>query len=100
MYAPFYLIALLAMVLAFFPFLYLSGRLHGQKWLESMGQHSLGVMLLHAPMCHTVAVILNRVFVPGAFWIVCFLFAYVAVVALSYWLTVAIEKYCPVLLGK
>lgn len=101
LYAPFYLGALLAVVLSFIPFIYLSGKLQGQKWLNRLGQHSLGIMLLHSPMCHTVAVVLNRVFTVGsALWIASFLVAYVAIVVLAYWLTIAIERYCPVLLGK
>ena len=101
LYAPFYLGALLSMVLVFFPFLYVSGKLQSQKWLDNIGQHSLGIMLLHAPMCHTAAVVLNRIFVVGSLpWIGCFLVAYVAIVVLAYWLTVVIERYSPVLLGK
>lgn len=100
-YAPFYIVALPVMVLTFFPFMYVSGKLQGQRWLNSLWQHSLGIMLLHAPMCHTAAVVLNRVFVIGSLaWIVCFLMTYVGIVALSYEVTVVIERYCPVLLGK
>lgn len=100
-YAPCYLLALLAMVLAFYPFLFVSEKLQGQRWLDSLGRHSLGIMLLHAPMCHTAAVVLNRVFVVGSLaWTLCFLVAYVAIVALSYGLALVIERYCPVLLGK
>ena len=52
-------------------------------------------------MCHTAAVVLNRVLEPGSTaWIACFLVAYVAIVFVAYWATVVIEKYVPVLLGK
>lgn len=30
-------------------------------------KRSLGIMLLHSPMCHTAAVVLNRVFELGIF---------------------------------
>lgn len=100
-FAPFYVVALFVMLLAFLPFLYVSSKLQGLRWLDSLGQHSLGIMLLHAPMCHTAAVVLNRVFVVGTLsWVGCFLIAYVVIVALAYWLTVVIERHCPGLLGK
>lgn len=100
-FAPYYVVALVLMILCFVPFMFISDKLHNQKWLASLGQHSLGIMLLHSPMCHTAAVILNRVFEPGSMlWIVCFLVAYAAIVFVAYWGTVMIEKYTPVLLGK
>lgn len=58
-FAPYYLVALGLMLLCFVPFLFITEKLQSQKWLVSLGQHSLGIMLLHAPMCHTAAVILN-----------------------------------------
>ena len=89
------------MLLCFVPFLFISEKLQNQKWLVSLGQHSLGIMLLHAPMCHTAAVILNRVFEPASlYWIVSFLIAYVCIVFVSYWGTVLIERYIPIMLGK
>lgn len=100
-FTPYYLVALGLMLLCFVPFLFISEKLHNQKWLVSLGQHSLGIMLLHAPMCHTAAVILNRVFEPASpYWIVSFLIAYVAIVFVSYWGTVLIERYIPIMLGK
>lgn len=100
-FAPYYLVALGLMFLCFVPFLFISEKLQNQKWLASFGQHSLGIMLLHAPMCHTAAVILNRVFEPASlYWIVSFLIAYVAIVFVSYWGTVLIERYIPIMLGK
>lgn len=100
-YAPLYVVAISVMALTFFPVLYLSGKLQGQKWLDCLGRHSLGIMLLHAPMCHTAAVVFNRLFAVGSVaWIVSFLAAYVAIVAMAYWLTLMIERHCPVLLGK
>ena len=100
-FAPYYLVALGLMLLCFVPFLFISEKLQNQKWLVSLGQHSLGIMLLHAPMCHTAAVILNRVFEPASlYWIVSFLIAYVCIVFVSYWGTVLIERYIPIMLGK
>lgn len=100
-FAPFYLVALGVMFMCFVPFMFVSEKLHNQRWLISLGQRSLGIMLLHSPMCHTAAVVLNRVFEPDSTaWIACFLVAYVAIVFVAYWATVVIEKYVPVLLGK
>lgn len=100
-FSPYYLAALGLMLLCFIPFLVISEKLQNQKWLVSLGQHSLGIMLLHAPMCHTAAVILNRVFEPASqYWIVSFLVAYVCIVFVSYWGTVLIERYIPIMLGK
>lgn len=51
-------------------------------------------------MCHTAAATLNRLFCKGStVWCLCFLVAYVAIVALSYFLTVAIKRYAPILFG-
>lgn len=100
-FTPYYIVALGLMLLCFVPFLFISEKLQNQKWLVSLGQHSLGIMLLHAPMCHTAAVILNRVFEPASlYWIVSFLIAYVCIVFVSYWGTVLIERYIPIMLGK
>lgn len=100
-YAPSYLLAIGLLVLCFLPFLWFSARCVRFSWLSHIGQVSLGIMLLHAPMCHTAAVVLNRVFEVGSpVWILCFLVAYIIIVALSYSLTKIIEKYCPILLGK
>lgn len=100
-FSPYYLAALGLMLLCFIPFLFISEKLQNQKWLVSIGQHSLGIMLLHAPMCHTAAVILNRVFEPASlYWIVSFLIAYVCIVFVSYRGTVLIERYIPIMLGK
>lgn len=100
-FAPFYMVALGVMFMCFVPFMFVSEKLHNQRWLTSLGQRSLGIMLLHSPMCHTAAVVLNRVFEPASTaWIACFLVAYAAIVFVAYWATVVIEKYVPVLLGK
>lgn len=100
-YKPYYLIALLIIMLNFFPFLWLSKKLVKIKFLSELGKHSLGIMLLHSPMCHTSAVILNRIFQKGSLsWIVCFLIMYVIIAVLSYLCCVLIEQKFPILLGK
>ena len=100
-YAPFYLLAIGLMLLTFVPFLWLTKKCGDVNWLSQMGKASLGIMVIHTSMCHTAAVILNRVFAKGSvFWIVSFLIAYVIIVVLSYSLTKVIGKYCPILLGK
>ena len=100
-YSPSYLLAVGLLVLCFLPCLWLSAKCVKFSWLSHIGQASLGIMLLHAPMCHTAAVVLNRVFEVGtSIWIMCFLLMYIVIVILSYSLTKIIEKYCPILLGK
>lgn len=100
-YRPYYLIGLLTVVSTFFTILYFSEKLKSVSFLSALGQKSLGIMLLHAPMCHTAAVILNRICEVGSTtWIACFLVAYVFIVCISYYMTVLIERYCPILLGK
>lgn len=100
-YAPCYIIAIMSVMLVFVPVLCLSDKMKTNKALQKIGNHSLGIMLLHAPMCHTAAVILNRVFDKGSLiWTVCFLAAYILIVITSYYFAVMIERCCPALLGK
>lgn len=61
----------------------------------------MGIMLTHSMMCHTAAVVLKRVVAEGsAMWVVLFLLAYVMICATAYYLTVVLEHFCPILLGK
>lgn len=100
-YSPNYLVALTAILFIFIPILTVCRWLTSCRWLASVGRHSLGIMLTHCMMLHTVAVTLNRLFVKGStLWIVLFLVAFVVVCFASYWLTIAIERWCPTLLGK
>lgn len=100
-YHPLYIPALLAIVLTFFPVLTCSRWMARWTWLTAVGRHSLGIMLTHAMMCHTAAVVLKRVTEEGSTaWIVLFLAAYVVICAASYGLTVVLENCCPMLLGK
>lgn len=101
LFRPYYLLAIGGAFLVFFFILYVSHILSNVKCLQAYGEKTLGIMLTHALICHTAAVILNRVFEKGSTpWIVCFLVAYIIIVVLSYYLTILIEKYCPILLGK
>lgn len=100
-YKPYYLLAILVTMMVFLPVLYLSEKLICLNILGKLGRRSLGIMLLHAPMCHTAAVILNRVFEKGtAVWVICFIIAYFIIIGVSYFFTLIIENYCPILLGK
>ena len=99
-YYPYWLLSIACMVLLFVFVLRLC-KLLKISFLEKLGNNSLGIMLLHCPMCHTAAVILNRIFEKGSFiWIVTFLLLYIVIVFLSYRGTLFIKKYCPVLFGK
>ena len=88
-------------ILSFFPILWLSNRMTKFTWLANYGKQTLGILVLHPLMLHTCAVILNRIFVPAStLWIVAFLLVYVMVCIASYYLSIAITKYCPFLLGR
>lgn len=101
LFAPYYLLAIAGAFSVFFLILYVSNFLKDIHILQQYGKRTLGIMLTHSLMCHTAAVILNRVFEKGStVWIIVFLGAYVVIVVLSYYLTVLIERYCPILLGK
>lgn len=101
LFKPFYPIPLIGILLVFIPVLSLSVFLKKVGWLAKFGQHSLGIMLTHAMMCHTAAVILNRLFEKGnTVWVATFLVVYILICACSYILTVFVERHFPVLLGK
>lgn len=101
LYNLYYLLSIAGAFCVFLFILKVSYLLRSVKCLQAFGEKTLGIMLSHSLMCHTAAVVLNRIFEKGSTqWIICFLFVYVAIVVLSYYLTVIIEKYCPVLLGK
>lgn len=100
-FEPGYFVSFVVILLVFFPYLWISQKMQNIKMFSSLGKRSLGIMLLHSPMCHTAAVILNRMFEKGSLmWILSFLLIYFIIVALSYWLTCFIERYCPIMLGK
>lgn len=99
-YYPYYLISL-ACVVTLFVFILRLCTLQKISFLEKLGNDSLGIMLLHCPMCHTAAVFLNRIFEKGSLiWIVTFLLFYIVIVFLSYIGTLFIKKSCPVLFGR
>lgn len=100
-YKPSYIVALTAVILVFSPVLFCCKLAERCTWLANFGRHSLGIMLTHMMMCHTAAVMLNRIFVKGStVWIISFLVAYVVICFTAYWVTVCVERYCPILLGK
>lgn len=85
---------------SFATFIWISKKLENQKWLGNFGKQTMGVLVLHPLLLHTIAVVLNRIFEKGSTpWIIIFLVAYVIVCVLSYYLSLLIMKYCPILLG-
>lgn len=98
---PNYIVAVSAMLLCCPCVLCIASLLRNVKVLNRLGERTLGIMLVHAPMCHTVAVVLNRMLDKGSqIWISFFLVAYVIIVIVSYYLTVLLERHIPILLGK
>ncbi len=86
--------------LSFATVIWLSKKLENQKWLSSYGTQTLGILVLHPLMLHTIAIVLNRTFDKGSMpWIIIFLVVYVIVCIISYYLSLLISKYCPILLG-
>lgn len=100
---PYYPIAFFVIVLTFSPFLYLCHSISkfGCSFMVEYGKRTLGILLTHSLFLHTAFVILNRVLEKGSdIWIICGLLIYCLVCLLTYWITIVIEKYAPVLLGK
>ena len=96
LYNPCYLLAILGAMSIFIPILNISEKLRKIKFLAVLGERSLEIMLIHTLICHTFAVILNRIFVVGScMWIGSFLIAYILIVFLSYYIGVYIKKYIP-----
>jgi fucose 4-O-acetylase-like acetyltransferase len=86
--------------LSFATVIWLSKKLGNQKWLSSYGTQTLGILVLHPLMLHTIAIVLNRTFDKGSMpWIIIFLVVYVIVCIISYYLSLLISKYCPFMLG-
>jgi hypothetical protein len=95
------LLSMAGMFLTFTPLLWVGLKSEKIIWLQKVGRQSLGIMLTHALLCHTFAVIVNRLFEVGSFpWIITSLFCFIAVCFISYYLSLLISKYCPILLGK
>lgn len=100
-FTPYYLLAVLLIIFTFIPVLWISERLTQVDMFQRLGRETLGIMLIHAPICHSFAVVLNRLFVKGSsLWIISFSIAYLATVAIAYFATKLISRYCPVLFGK
>lgn len=88
-------------VLSFAPVLWIAKKLTTQKWLSEYGRQTLGILVLHPLMLHTIAVTLNRLLTPGSWcWIILFLCSYVFVCVVCYYSSLWILKYCPILLGR
>lgn len=88
-------------LLAFFPFLWFSNKIKNQTWLANYGKHTLGILVIHPLMLHTIAIFFNRRLIPGStLWIALFLFTYIAVCILSYYCSVWINQRMPYLLGN
>lgn len=101
LFRPFYLLSIGGAFFVFDLILYISNYCRYLKCLQQFGEKTLGIMLVHSLLCHTAAVILNRIMVNGSpEWITTFLIAYLIIAVFSYYLTTFIEKYCPILLGK
>lgn len=100
-YTPMYIISILVIFFTFIPILSLTKYLSYVSILSEFGKNSLGIMLLHAPMCHTAAAILNRLFEKGStYWIICFIVAYIITVCISLFISKKIIKHCSLLYGK
>ena len=86
--------------LSFMTILWLGYLLQHQEWLAKFGRQTLGVLVIHPLISHTVAVSLNRFFEVGStIWIVSFLLAYIMICFASYLLTIYINKHISFLLG-
>lgn len=98
LYYPYYLFAIMGVILAFIPILTFSKMLGNVKPLIALGERTLEVMLIHTLICHVTAVSLNRLFVVGSeIWICSFMIGYFVIVFLSYYISIFLKKYIPVL---
>lgn len=96
MYPVFFLMTLLS----FMSILWLGNLLQHQEWLTKFGRQTLGVLVIHPLISHTIAVSLNRLFEVGStIWMVSFLLAYIMICLVSYYLTIYINKHISFLLG-
>lgn len=97
----YYPVYLFITFMSFVPFLFISKKLENWKWMANYGTKTLGTLVFHPLLLHTCAICLNRLFTPeSTIWYITFMTAYVVVCILCYYLTLLIERYCPVLLGK
>ena len=96
-----YPVCFLMTLLSFATILWISMKLANVRWLEKYGTQTLGILVIHPFLLHTCAITFNRVFTKGStIWIAVFLLAYIAVCIICYYLTITINKHCPVLFGK
>lgn len=96
-----YPVCFMMTVLSFFPFLWMANKLKSQQWLANYGKQTLGILVIHPLILHTCAIGINRVFEPSSsVWIIAYLFAYVVACVASFYLSLLILRFCPMLLGR
>lgn len=95
-----YPVFFIMVLLSFATFLWLSQILCHQDWLAKFGRQTLGVLVIHPILLHTMAIIMNRAFEVGsALWIAISLCVYVIICIISYYLALFVTKYAPFFLG-
>ena len=102
-YSPNYLLSVFIMLFVFIAIIYFSSIEHlpFKKVLSAIGRNSMGIMLIHVLLCHSVAVVLNRLFEINSWgWICLFLMSYVFIVIVSYYLSTFVYMFCPILFGR
>lgn len=88
-------------ICSFLPFLSFCLKISHYTWLSNYGKNTLGVLVIHPILLHTSAVILNRFLERDSnIWFLCFFFAYIFTVLISYYATKLINMRCPILLGR
>lgn len=98
LYSHYYFVPMLCVMLSFVPILFLSDTLGGASLIK-FGNNTLGVLVVHLPMCMIAARIAWRLFDRYSleWYVLSFLF-YILIVIASYYLSVFLKSYCPVLL--
>ncbi|MBO5613029.1 MAG: acyltransferase [Prevotella sp.] len=87
--------------LSFITVMWICKKIENWAWLSKYGQQTLGILVLHPIMLHTIAVVLKRVFEPmSEIYIVCFLIGYVAVCVGAYYISLYISRHLPFLFGR
>ena len=72
-----------------------------RTFLIDFGKNTLGILLIHVPLCHVSAAILHRVYERGSMeWIVLFVVAYFLIVIISYKTVQIINKRWPIVNSK
>lgn len=96
-----YLIYFLIAIISFSPLFYLTYKIGKITILANYGTKTLGILAIHPLLLHTFYIFVNRFLDIGSTsWIVCSFFIYIIVCILSYYCTIVIERYFPILVGK